>query len=138
MLYLPNASPSHPFAPPLPLELVMSPDAVVLGPDCLGPGAGAAAAAGTPARPPAQAAKEAVLRTVVAGGCVLIPVFATGSSRLTRHGAVASSYRTVVRSREALNGSPSFVAVPNDQRWPLLLPHIAAGWHLACRCGYLC
>ncbi|GIL47332.1 hypothetical protein Vafri_4175 [Volvox africanus] len=77
ILYLPDASPAHPFAPPLPLHLVGAPDALVLGPDCLSP---CSVGPAPLSRPPHQLVKEAVLRAVVAGGSALIPVHATGEA----------------------------------------------------------
>lgn len=77
MLYLPDVASTHSFAPPLPLELVTAPDVLIVGPDCLS-ATSAAAPSAPPPRAPKQAMKEAVLRSVVAGGRVLIPVYATG------------------------------------------------------------
>ncbi|EFJ50967.1 hypothetical protein VOLCADRAFT_103614 [Volvox carteri f. nagariensis] len=79
VLYLPDAAAAHPFAPPMPLNLVSAPDALILGPDCLAPF--------PPSRPPQyhhhhhhQRVKEEVLRAVVGGGSCLIPVYPTGEA----------------------------------------------------------
>ncbi|PNH04279.1 Integrator complex subunit 9 [Tetrabaena socialis] len=87
VLYMPDAAPTHPFAPPLPLEAVRQPDALLLGPHMLAPPHHPPHPhhhhqqqqyAAT--RPPLQRIKELVLRAVVGGGSVLIPVHATGEA----------------------------------------------------------
>ncbi|KXZ55850.1 hypothetical protein GPECTOR_2g1401 [Gonium pectorale] len=98
LLYLPDAAPAHPFAPPLPLELLRGPDALILAPDMLAPPqrpptqqqrtSGEPGAPRAPhhapthaaTRPPMPAIKELVLRAVVSGGSALLLVHANGEA----------------------------------------------------------
>ncbi|KAG2445809.1 hypothetical protein HXX76_000413 [Chlamydomonas incerta] len=96
VLYLPNAAPSHAFAPQLPLALLRQPDALLLGPHMLAAAAPAAAPpppapAPPPARPGLAGIKEAVLGAVTSGGVAVLPVHATGDTAWELLEALAAS-----------------------------------------------
>ncbi|KAG2498314.1 hypothetical protein HYH03_003575 [Edaphochlamys debaryana] len=64
VLYMPHVAPAHAFAPPLPLDLLGGPDALILGPDMLQPPAAAPAPAPlSPAAAHAPAPASAPLPT---------------------------------------------------------------------------
>ncbi|KAG2451469.1 hypothetical protein HYH02_004067 [Chlamydomonas schloesseri] len=105
VLYLPNAAPTHAFAPPLPLPLLRQPDALLLGPNMLAalapPPPGPATAQASPhalpppqpppARPGLAGIKEAVLGAVMSGGVAVLPVHPNGDTAWELLEALAAS-----------------------------------------------
>ncbi|GFR46864.1 hypothetical protein Agub_g8505 [Astrephomene gubernaculifera] len=118
LLYLPDAAPTHSFAPPLPLELLRGPDALILAPDML------AAPPSPPTTPPTAAATAAATATTAAATATPSPPLPSSAP----HAAAASlpsrpplhQIKEAVLAAVAAGGSVLVPVYGTGEAWELL------------------